>query len=47
MDVHERTNGDRDRLQQLIGAETDAAQRDRFRAVALAIDGRRAAEIMS
>lgn len=47
MDVHERINGDRDRLQQLIGAESNAAQRDRYRAVALAIDGRRADEIMT
>lgn len=46
MDVQERTAGDRERLRRLAREEQDAAQRDRYRAVALAIDGRRTDEIM-
>ena len=46
MDVQERTAGDRERLRRLIRDEPDAAQRDRYRAVALAIDGRRTDEII-
>lgn len=46
MDVQERTAGDRERLRRLIREEADAAQRDRYRAIALAIDGRRTDEII-
>ena len=46
MDVQERTPGDRERLRGLVREEQDAAQRDRYRAVALALDGRRTDEIM-
>jgi transposase len=46
MDVQERTTGDREQLRQLIREEQDAAQRDRYRAAALAIDGRRTVEII-
>ncbi len=40
MEIHELSSGDRERLGHLIGKETDAKQRDRYRAVALALDGR-------
>ena len=46
MDVEERTAGDRERLRRLIREEADAAQRDRYRAAALALDGRRTDEII-
>jgi transposase len=39
MDVTEREPGDRQRLQKLIRQETNAKQRDRYRMVALALDG--------
>ena len=46
MDVHERATGDREQLRRLVSEERDAAQRDRYRAVVLAIDGRRTEEII-
>jgi transposase len=39
MEVSERSAGDRDRLDRLIRATTDAKQRDRYRMVRLALDG--------
>ena len=45
MNVHERSRGDRQKLGRSIRAERDALQRDRLRAVALAIDGRETLEI--
>lgn len=45
MHVHERSRGDRRKLGRRIKAERDAIQRDRLRAVALALDGRETAEI--
>lgn len=39
MDLTERTPGDRQRLQKLIRQEQNAKQRDRYRMVALALDG--------
>jgi transposase len=46
VDIQERAAGDREQLRRLIREEADAAQRDRYRAVALAIDGRLTDEIM-
>lgn len=46
MEVQERTVGDRDQLRRLVRKEADAAQRDRYRAAALAIDGRGTEEII-
>lgn len=46
MIVQERTARDREQLRRLIRDEADAAQRDRYRAVALAIDGRLTDEII-
>ncbi len=46
MNVHERATGDREQLRRLVSEERDAAQRDRYRAVVLAIDGRRTEEII-
>ena len=46
MEVEARSAEDRDQLKRLIRKERDAEQRDRFRAVALAVDGRRAEDIM-
>ena len=46
MDVEARSDEDRDQLGQLIRTERDAAQRDRYRAVALALDGRQTKEIV-
>lgn len=46
MDVEARSTEDRDQLRQLIGSERDAKQRDRYRAVALALDGRLTKEIV-
>jgi transposase len=40
MDVRERVSGDRADLGRRIGTEKNAKQRDRYRAAALAIDGR-------
>ena len=40
MHVTERNRGDRRKLARLINAETNVKQRDRLRAVALALDGR-------
>lgn len=40
MDVAERARGDRERLRKLIAREGNAKQRDRLRAVAMALDGR-------
>lgn len=45
MDVQERTSGDRAGLGRRIAAEKNAKQRDRYRAAALAIDGREAGAI--
>jgi transposase len=45
MRVTERAAGDVDELELRAGAERDAAQRDRYRAVLMAIDGHEAAEI--
>ncbi len=45
MDVQERMDGDRAELGRRIDAEKNAKQRDRFRAAALAIDGREAEAI--
>lgn len=45
MHVHERSRGDRQKLGRGIKAERDAVQRDRLRAVALALDGRETVEI--
>jgi putative transposase len=39
MDVKERQSGDRARLRELIGTERSATQRDRWRAVELALGG--------
>jgi transposase len=39
MDVQERTAGERESLRALVQRESNAAQRDRYRAIALAIDG--------
>ena len=46
MEVEARSAEDRDQLKRLIRKERDAEQRDRFRAVALAVDGQRAEDIM-
>lgn len=45
MDVQERMSGDRAELGRRIAAEKNAKQRDRYRAAALAIDGREAEAI--
>ena len=45
MEIREREPGDRVRLSKLIRRERDAEQRDRLRAVALALDGETAPEI--
>lgn len=45
MDVQERMSGDRGELGRRIDAEKNAKQRDRYRAAALAIDGREAEAI--
>jgi transposase len=45
MRVTERAAGDVDELELRAGAERDAARRDRYRAVPMAIDGREAVEI--
>lgn len=45
MDVHERVQGDRDRLATLVKTERDVRRRDRCRAVLLALDGGEAARI--
>lgn len=45
MDVQERVSGDRAELDRRIAAEKNAKQRDRYRAAALAIDGREAEAI--
>lgn len=45
MRVTERVDGDRDRLDALIGRERHATQRDRLRAVAMALDGEQKASI--
>lgn len=42
MDVRERVSGERAELGRRIGVEKNAKQRDRYRAAALAIDGREA-----
>ena len=46
MDVQARSTEDPDQLRRLIRNERDAKQRDRYRAVALALDGRRTKEIL-
>jgi transposase len=46
MIVVERCDGDRERLRGLIRSEKNAKQRDRFRAVLLALDGCEKADIM-
>lgn len=46
MEVEARSAEDRDQLRRLIRKERDADQRDRFRAVALALDGRRTNQIV-
>lgn len=46
MEVLARSTDDRDQLRQLIRHERDAKQRDRYRAVALALDGRLTNEIV-
>jgi Transposase and inactivated derivatives len=43
--VSERTSGDRDELRRRIGSEKNAKQRDRLRAVALALGGQEAPRI--
>ena len=45
MHVDERSRGDRRRLGRMIKSERDAIQRDRLRAVVLALDGRETLEI--
>jgi transposase len=45
MRVHERAPGDAARLEELIGSETDADQRDRYRIALLALRGREKLEI--
>lgn len=45
--VQERSSGDRRKLGRLLKAERDAMQRDRLRAVALALDGHLTLEIES
>lgn len=45
MDVRERVCGDRFELERRIRSEKNAKQRDRYRAAALAIDGREASTI--
>lgn len=45
--ITERTNGDRDQLQRLARKEKDAEQRDRYRAVLLAIEGRETKDIQA
>ena len=45
MDVTQRDDGDLARLNDLIEAEADATQRDRYRAVRLALDGREAEDV--
>ncbi len=47
MDVKERVAGDRDVLRTLAASERNAKQRDRLRAVALALDGELTEEIMT
>ena len=46
MEVEARSKEDLDHLKQLIRAELDAIQRDRYRAIALALDGRQTKEIV-
>lgn len=46
MDVHARSAEDRDLLRRHIRSERNATQRDRYRAVALALDGRLTEEIV-
>ena len=46
MEVQAHSAEDRDQLRRLICKERDADQRDRFRAVALALDGRRTNQIV-
>ncbi len=46
MDVQERTAGDCETLRQLARRESNAEQRDRYRAIALAIDGRLTEDII-
>jgi transposase len=46
MNVHEHAAGDREQLRRLVRDAADAAQRDRYRATALAIDGRPTDEIV-
>ena len=43
--VNERTSGDRDKLRRRISSEKNAKQRDRLRAVALALEGQEAPRI--
>lgn len=45
MQVREREAGDRERLQELVGVERDAKQRDRYRIALLALRGWEAEEI--
>jgi transposase len=45
MQVSERTSGDREELRQRIASEKNAKQRDRLRAVALALEGQEAPRI--
>jgi transposase len=45
MNVHERVDGDGDRLEALVAAERDAKQRDRYRIALLAIKGWEAVDI--
>ena len=47
MDVHERESGDRPRLIEHSRRERDAEQRDRLRAVALALEGHRTRDIQA
>lgn len=46
MDVRERKIGDRQALRRLVRRESNAEQRDRYRAVALALDGRLTEQII-
>ena len=46
MEVQARSAEDRDQLRQFIRTERDATQRDRYRAVALALDGQLTEEIV-
>ena len=46
MDIQERSPQDRQQLGRLIRNEPDAKQRDRYRAAALALDGRLTEEIV-